>query len=215
MTEWDRLIKLVLIDTEKIDKLPKVMKERAMWARGKIAANEGEIDFGRYGDGYTFAVYNPEDDRYYDIDGSYHAKSPSRTLVERQIKHKERFNWAQTAQAIRERVTAELHMTDKEASDSGLHVLGWKVRGYPEPMPCADCGTTERRRVSHHLDPQLKQHMDESRAEVKKAWRDKDPVSYEHAFGLFFADCVAYYFAPESARQWLCDKCHRRRHNED
>ena len=84
--EFADIRNVICIDKSALDRLPRAMLERAEWAREALMyPDEHIIEFGRYGDnGYVFAVYNEEDELWFDILGHYHHSSPSEVILGRE-----------------------------------------------------------------------------------------------------------------------------------
>lgn len=208
----DYILELIALDEELVDKLPGVMKERAAWARAALAEGNENIDFGRYeGEKYTFAVLNPEDERWYDITGHYHFSSPSTSLEKRNKKALDWKCWLQDTRQIKREIRAEQSMNLDETSLRELADIYYARRKGIHQTQCSLCGMTPKRLIWHHVNVSILPAMRRAESKYRSA---KDLGSFRKAYSEYIQQGQWYYLCPLGETVLICDKCHRAAHKK-
>lgn len=206
------IIELILLDESAIEGLPDTMKERAHYARDALRDPTGyTIEFGRYnGEAYTFAIWHDDHNRWYDITGHYHTKSPKRTIRERE--YYSQSNPKICGKRIEDRLWRKIIIPQL---DEGVCSLSeqYSKRRSTFPKICNYCGKeqTTKKFHWHHLDHTLRLKIKDTDP-MFRINPITHPIKYEKAMEQHLRALLAYSNVPVEETVLLCPKCHRREH---
>lgn len=187
------------------------MTEKASWAREALLNYKMyDVRFGRYqGEKYTFAVYNPEADQWWDITGHYHFAPPDEKIIQNKKRIEE----------YEEKQSVIIQTIIKVREDMGVPVKNGNVQDFYEnyyeirnriKKKCTVCGKSGggRRYEWHHLDHSLLRELNKA----KEIWDSINPMENREKFYAatkeYTIRAMKYYTDDLSQTVLLCKKCH-------
>lgn len=207
-----RIISLIDDDIAIFDAInSESMTEKASWAREALLNYEMyDVRFGRYqGEKYTFAVYNPEVDQWWDITGHYHFAPPDEKILQNKKRieeYEEKQNIIiQTIIKVRE----DLGMPVKNGNVHDFYENYYKIRNSIKKK-CQVCGRAGggTRYEWHHLDHSLLRELNKA----EEIWKSIDPLREREKFYAatkeYTIRATKYYTDDLSQTVLLCKKCH-------
>ena len=213
MLSYQDIIQIILADEAALDRLPKVMRERADWARYALQfPDEYVIEFGRYnGEAYTFAAYHPEHQRWYDITGHYHSKGPISTIENREAKRRKR----ESQRALKEKFIQQVH--DELGLTGNPHLsladVFYEEREY-FPRICTHCQAHESDKKFHwhHLDTEIRQELTRLEKVCGETHFFDISEEWKLAYIQYLMTLKEYWTVPIDQTILLCPSCHRKAH---
>lgn len=189
------------------------MKEKAAWARDALLNYEMyEIRFGRYsGEKYTFAIYNPEANQWWDITGHYHFAPPDEKIInnKRRIEKYEERNDLVVETILK--VRKELGMPHQVEDINDFYDEYYDIRNKFKKK-CEVCGREGGGRGGryewHHVDHSLRRNMVKAEQNMKDVDPLEDLDAFSKALKKYIICARKYYTDDLSQTVLLCKKCH-------